>query len=140
IHAAQEALAQAGLTPEGPEPSRLAVVVGTALGGIDDAERALAGQGGVRALLGSHYDGPTWNLARWLGAEGPVLTVSTACASGATSLGVAADLLRAGRAGVALAGGGDVLRPLVPLRFHVLRSPTRDDVPAVRPRRRARLR
>jgi 3-oxoacyl-[acyl-carrier-protein] synthase II len=88
------------------------------------------GQGGARGLLGSLYDGPTWNLARWLGARGPVLTVSTACASGATSLGVAADLLRAGAADVAVAGGVDVLCRFVQRGFNVLRSLTRD---AVRP-------
>ncbi len=128
IHAAHEALAHAGLARARPEPFRLAVVVGTALGGIDDAGRALAGHGGVRALLGSHYDGPTWNLARWLRAEGPVLTVSTACASGASSLGIAADLLRAGRADVAVAGGADVLCRFVQRGFNVLRSLTRDEV------------
>lgn len=130
IHAAREALAQAGLDAGRAAAGRLAVVVGTALGGIDDAERAVRGQGGVRGLLGSLYDGPTWNLARWLGARGPVLTVSTACASGATSLGVAADLLRAGAADLAVAGGVDVLCRFVQRGFNVLRSLTRD---AVRP-------
>jgi 3-oxoacyl-[acyl-carrier-protein] synthase II len=130
VHAAREALAHAGLTDEPRAASRMAVVIGTALGGIDDAARAVRGQGGVPALVGSLYDGPTWNLARWLGAGGPVLTVSTACASGATSLGVAADLLRAGAAEVAIAGGVDILCRFVQRGFNVLRSLTRD---AVRP-------
>jgi 3-oxoacyl-(acyl-carrier-protein) synthase len=128
VHAAREALAHAGLTDEPRAASRMAVVIGTALGGIDDAARAVRGQGGVPALVGSLYDGPTWNLARWLGARGPVLTVSTACASGATSLGVAADLLRAGTAEVAIAGGVDVLCRFVQRGFNVLRSLTRDTV------------
>lgn len=128
IHAAREALTQAGFERAGPAPGRLAVVVGTALGGIDDAARALRDQGGLGALVGSLYDGPTWNLARWLNAGGPVVTVSTACASGATSLGVAADLLRAGQADVALAGGVDVLCRFVQRGFNVLRSLTRDEV------------
>src|SRR5262249_34372897 len=101
---------------------RVAVVVGTALGGTDGAPRAGRGEGGVRALCGSLYDGPTWNLARWLGAEGPVLTVSTACASGATSLGVAADLIRAGQADVAVARGVGGLCRLVPRGFNGLPS------------------
>ena len=130
IHAAREALETAGLRGALPEPGRVAVVIGTALGGIDDAGRALRGEGGVRALAGSLYDGPTRNLAGWLRAEGPVLTVSTACASGATSLGLAADLLREGRADVALAGGVDVLCRFVQRGFNALRSLTRD---AVRP-------
>jgi 3-oxoacyl-[acyl-carrier-protein] synthase II len=114
------------------------VVVGTALGGIDEARRALAAPGALGALAGAAYDGPARNLARWLGARGPVLTVTTACASGATSLGLGADLLRAGQADVVLAGGADVLCRFVQRGFNVLRSLTRD---AVRPfdRRRSGL-
>lgn len=130
IHAAREALETAGLRDAWPAPERIGVVVGTALGGIDEAGRALAARGGLGALAGSVYDGPTRNLARWLGARGPVLTVTTACASGATSLGLGADLVRAGRADVVLAGGADVLCRFVQRGFNVLRSLTRD---AVRP-------
>ena len=130
IQAAREALETAGLRDALPEPDRIGVVVGTALGGIDEASRALAAPGALSALAGSVYDGPTRNLARWLGARGPVLTVTTACASGATSLGLGADLLRAGQADVILAGGADVLCRFVQRGFNVLRSLTRD---AVRP-------
>jgi 3-oxoacyl-[acyl-carrier-protein] synthase II len=126
--AAQEALDQAGLARPVPDPSRVAVVTGTALGGIDDAERALEGVGGVRAVAGALFDGPTRRLHHWLGARGPVLAVSTACASGATSLGLAADLVRDGRADVALAGGADILCRFVMRGFNVLRSLTREEV------------
>jgi 3-oxoacyl-(acyl-carrier-protein) synthase len=128
----------AGLRGALPQPERIGVVIGTALGGIDEAGRALSMRGGLGALVGSVYDGPTRNLADWLGARGPVLTVTTACASGATSLGLGADLLRAGRADVVLAGGADVLCRFVQRGFNVLRSLTRD---AVRPfdRRRSGL-
>ena len=54
---------------------------------------------------------PRWPNAGpgpWLGACGPVLTLSTACASGATILGIGADLLRSGRPPWS-AGGVDVL-------------------------------
>ena len=126
VHAAMEALDTAGLQTGLPSPARVGVVIGTALGGIDDAERAVRGEGGLRRLAGSLYDGPTRDLARWLGARGPVLAVSTACASGATSLGLGADLLRDGRADVVLAGGVDVLCRFVQRGFNVLRSLTRD--------------
>jgi 3-oxoacyl-[acyl-carrier-protein] synthase II len=128
VHAAREALETAGLSHELPDGSRVAVVIGTALGGIDQASRALTGPAALGSLTGSAYDGPTRNLARWVGARGPVLTVTTACASGATSLGVAADLLRAGQADVVLAGGVDVLCRFVQRGFNVLRSLTRDSV------------
>jgi 3-oxoacyl-[acyl-carrier-protein] synthase II len=129
IQAAREALETAGLAAEGAlDPRRLAVVTGSALGGIDDAERAVRGQGGLAALLGALYDGPTRRLARWLRAEGPVIAVTTACASGASSLGLAADVLRAGRADVAVAGGADVLCRFVQRGFNVLRSLTREEI------------
>jgi 3-oxoacyl-(acyl-carrier-protein) synthase len=138
IHAAREALETAALRGAWPAPERVGVVVGTALGGIDVAERTLAEPRGLAALAGSAYDGPTRNLARWLGARGPALTVTTACASGATSLGLGADLLRTDQADVVLAGGADVLCRFVQRGFNVLRSLTRD---AVRPfdRRRSGL-
>ena len=112
------------------DPARLAVVVGTALGGVAEGERALAGAAGLRTLAGALYDSPARNLARGLGARGPVLTVSTACASGATALGVGAELVREGVADVVVAGGYDVLCRFVMKGFDVLRALTRD---AVRP-------
>ena len=82
----------------------------------------------MHALAGASYDGPTRQLARWLDATGPVLTISTACASGATSLGLGADLLRAGAATAVVAGGMDVLCRFVMRGFNHLRSLTRDEV------------
>ena len=97
VHAAREALETAGLRTDRPPPARIGVVIGTALGGIDAAEHAVRGEGGLRRLAGSLYDGPTRDLARWLGATGPVL-----------------------------AGGVDVLCRFVQRGFNVLRSLTRD--------------
>jgi len=128
VHAAREALEAAALREALPPAERIAVVVGTALGGIDEASRALGTRGRLRGVLGSAYDGPTRNLARWLGARGPAMTVTTACASGATSIGLGADLLRTDQADVVLAGGGDALCRFVQRGFNVLRSLTRDDV------------
>src|SRR4030095_7785954 len=55
------------------EPSRLAVVVGTALGGVEEGERALAGEGPRRRLRGALYDSPGGNLPRslWARARAP---------------------------------------------------------------------
>jgi 3-oxoacyl-[acyl-carrier-protein] synthase II len=57
-----------------------------------------------------------------------VITVSTACASGATALGVGADLLSAGAADLVVAGGYDILCRFVMRGFDALRSLTRDRV------------
>ena len=123
--AADDLLARTALAAD---PARLAVVVGTALGGVEELERALAPGGGLREAAGGLYDAPAHALARRLGARGPVLTVSTACASGATALGVAADLLRAGAADAVVAGGYDVLCRFVMRGFDALRSLTRERV------------
>ncbi len=52
---------------------------------------------------------PTAHVAQALGAKGPRMSLSTACTSGAAAIGVAADLLRAGRAPAAVAFGTDAL-------------------------------
>jgi 3-oxoacyl-[acyl-carrier-protein] synthase II len=128
LHAADEATRMARLSDAPAAGQRLAVVVGSALGGIGEAERFLAQPQNLHALAGAPYDGPTRQLAHWLGATGPVITLSTACASGATSLGLGADLLRAGAATAVVAGGVDILCRFVMQGFNRLRSLTRDEV------------
>jgi 3-oxoacyl-(acyl-carrier-protein) synthase len=108
------------------EPARVAVVLGTALGAVDEGERALGGDSRRGRLSRALYDAPAQALARWLGATGPVITVSTACASGATALGVGADLLRHGQADAVIAGGYDILCRFVMRGFDALRSLSRD--------------
>ena len=54
--------------------------------------------------------------------------MSTACASGATALGVGADLLRQDMADLVVAGGYDILCRFVMRGFDALRSLTRDEV------------
>lgn len=128
IHAASEALAMAQVSQSYRPDASLAVVIGSALGGIAEAERFQAQPHDVHALAAASYDGPTRALARWIGACGPVLSLSTACASGATSLGIGADLLRSGAATMVVAGGVDVLCRFVMLGFNNLRSLTREEV------------
>jgi 3-oxoacyl-[acyl-carrier-protein] synthase II len=126
LAAAEDLLARAGEPTA--DPARVAIVLGTALGGVDELERALDGERGPRAAAGALYDSPAHALARRLGARGPVLTVSTACASGATALGVGADLLAADRADLVVAGGYDALCRFVMRGFDALRSLTRERV------------
>jgi 3-oxoacyl-[acyl-carrier-protein] synthase II len=128
ILAASEALQMAHWHEASCTDQRLGVVIGSALGGIDQAEFLLERPRDLHALTDALYDGPTRNLAHWLRVTGPVMTISTACASGATSLGVAADLLRAGTATAVLAGGVDILCRFVMQGFNRLRSLTRDTV------------
>jgi 3-oxoacyl-[acyl-carrier-protein] synthase II len=110
------------------DPARIAVVVGTALGGVEELERALDKDLRPRRAAAALYDSPGRALARRLGSRGPELTVSTACASGATALGVGADLLRDDRADLVVAGGYDILCRFVMRGFDALRSLTRERV------------
>jgi 3-oxoacyl-(acyl-carrier-protein) synthase len=128
VSAADDLAAHSGLRSLGLPPARVAVVLGTALGGVEEGDRALAGDGRRRRLRDALYDAPAHNLARWLGCRGPVITVSTACASGATALALGADLLRAGEADAVVAGGYDVLCRFVMRGFNALRALTRDEV------------
>jgi len=114
--AAEEALASAGLAGRDWDPARVAVVVGTAAGGIDTLETQHR-----RLLTGGHTtvspmtlpaflpNMAAGHLALELGARGPSLQTSTACASGATALITACLLLRAGACDIAVAGGTDAM-------------------------------
>src|SRR5438552_7343355 len=107
LAAARDLLGRAALDAE---PARIGVVVGTALGGVEQLEHALDDKDRrARRVAGALYDSPGHALARHLGARGPDLTVSTACASGATALGVGAEWLRDDRADLVVAGGFDGL-------------------------------
>lgn len=101
IAAAREACERARL--DGVPRDRIALVVGTSLGEagvrVHDITRAVAGA---------------------LGVTGPQLTVSTACASSANAIGLGLDLLAMGAADVVIAGGTDVLTPLVHAGFSAL--------------------
>lgn len=130
IGAAAQALAAAGL-PEGTDPARIGLVLGTTTGGIGHSEtwfmRKLAGETAPPELL---YDHPAITVAHAaadaVGARGPRLALSTACSSGANALITAKDMLRAGLADVVLAGGADGLCQLPFYGFNSLRllSPT----------------
>jgi 3-oxoacyl-[acyl-carrier-protein] synthase II len=109
-------------------PERIAVIVGTALGGVEELDHALTDDRRARRALDGLYDSPAHALAGWLGARGPVLTVSSACASGATSLGLGAELLREGIADLVVAGGYDLLCRFVMRGFDALRSLARERV------------
>ncbi len=128
VSAADELCAETGSRPLPGDPDRVAVVVGTALGGVEEGEKALAGGRRLQRLRGALYDSPTQNLARWLGARGPAITMSTACASSATAIGVGADLLRQGVVDAVVAGGYDVLCRFVMRGFDALRSLTREEM------------
>ena len=105
---------------------RLAVVLGTTTGGIGHSEtwylaRLAGGRAPPELLL--HHPAATVGhaVAEAVSAAGPCLTLSTACASGAHAVMMAADVLRSGQADAVLAGGADAVCQLPFFGFASLR-------------------
>ncbi|GAA2471415.1 beta-ketoacyl-[acyl-carrier-protein] synthase family protein [Streptomyces mauvecolor] len=123
--AAYEAIHHAGLDHRTWDTSRVAVVIGTAAGGIATLEtqhRKLlsTGPGTLSPLTLTAYlpNMAAAHLALELGVTGPAFHTSSACASGATAIITAVLLLHAGQCDIALAGGTDaMITPLCAAAF-----------------------
>lgn len=121
-------------------PERLAVSLGSALGGVaygEDQHTAFLGTG-LRAvgptLAIAVYGGASGaHIAIELGAHGPNLANSSSCASGAVAVGEALRLIQRDEADAVLAGGAEA--PLAPLTFGafslIKAMSTRNDAPAL---------
>jgi 3-oxoacyl-[acyl-carrier-protein] synthase II len=128
--AARSALRDARLDTARLDGARVAVVVGTAFGGVqtfeDNHGRLIsAGPDAVNArfLPKGLANMVAGILSIELGAAGPSLVVSTACASGASALGIGLALLRSGAADIVACGGTDAsVTPLHVAGFHKLRA------------------
>jgi 3-oxoacyl-[acyl-carrier-protein] synthase II len=114
LEAAREAWRVSGAGGGAWDPRRAVVVLGATTGGMLEAEEAYRARtkGEIarmqaRPLVDFPVHVAADLVAQVLGLEGPRSTVVTACSSSATSIGLAADEIRAGRADVALAGGVD---------------------------------
>ncbi|HEY5057081.1 MAG TPA: beta-ketoacyl-[acyl-carrier-protein] synthase family protein [Acidobacteriaceae bacterium] len=93
------------------DPSTMAVIIGCGCGGRaadEEANRGLYTRnarisplGIVRAMSSSGAS----NIAIETGVTGPVLNISTACASGTHAIGLAFHMVRSGQAAAAIAGG-----------------------------------
>ncbi|MHA6761710.1 beta-ketoacyl-[acyl-carrier-protein] synthase family protein [Streptacidiphilus sp. PAMC 29251] len=112
VQAARLAVQDAALDPAVWDGARVAVVVGTSLGGWNSVEQAHAsmladGPELVSPLL--MVTGPVNMTAGYIAMDlkalGPNQVVSTACASGNTAIGYARMLLRGGACDIAIAGG-----------------------------------
>ncbi|MFJ7996880.1 beta-ketoacyl-[acyl-carrier-protein] synthase family protein [Streptomyces sp. NPDC096310] len=137
--AARQAVADAGLDPATWDGGRVGVVLGVGVGGVSVlADNALKlqehGPQSVSPLLVPMMipNAAAGEVAIALKARGPSLAPVTACASGATALVVARDLLVGGQCDVVVAGGAEsVLTPLVVTAFARMGAlSTRTDDPA----------
>jgi 3-oxoacyl-[acyl-carrier-protein] synthase II len=112
LAAAQEAIAEAGLTGGIADPERAGTLLGTAVGGMDKFDE------GVTTMRTQGYDRVSpfippasivnmcaHHLSHRFHTLGPLNTVATACASGTQAVGEAAELIRRGAADLVLTGG-----------------------------------
>ncbi len=116
VAASRLALADARLDHRAFDPTRVGVVVGTALGDISESVQYLErlftkGPALASPLLFPNLvlNAPASYTAMEINCIGPNLTVSQGETSGEQAIAVGCDLIRTGRADVVLAGGTDEL-------------------------------
>ncbi len=129
----QRALEHAGITPVPWAPRRAGVIVGTVLAGTTSGERylrkkAVGNEEASRGLEAYPLRAIAAVLARTAGFAGPVLTVSTACASGTDAIGLAYRKIASGSADLIVAGGVDAVCELAFSGFCALKVLTPDTV------------
>ncbi|HME72096.1 MAG TPA: beta-ketoacyl-ACP synthase [Myxococcota bacterium] len=113
---------------------RVGVVMGTSTSGVSDAEAALR-HNAAHGVLAPEFDYPQLEfggaagfVAAYLGSEGPVYTLSTACSSGARALASARSLLALGVCDAVVAGASDTLCGLTTNGFCALQAVS-DELP-----------
>ncbi|MGW7166988.1 beta-ketoacyl-[acyl-carrier-protein] synthase family protein [Streptomyces sp. NPDC054884] len=115
--AARRAVADAGLDRRTWEAERVGVVLGVGSNSLSAYVTEFGHLGAGRpervsplALPRSVPSMAAGEVAIDLGVRGPNFTTASACASGATAIGVARDLLRSGTCDIVLAGGSESAR------------------------------
>jgi nodulation protein E len=114
VIAARHAVIDSGLVFSEELAEATATIVGTGVGGqhtLDDGYFRLYGQNAARlhpfTIPRLMVNAAASQISMDLGLKGPAFAVASACASGAHAIGVALDMIRCGRASVALAGGAE---------------------------------
>jgi 3-oxoacyl-[acyl-carrier-protein] synthase II len=134
VAAATEAVGDASL--DGVyEPSRVGVLFGTAIGGIigiAEQHALLTERGPDRVspyfIPSVLVDAASGQIAISLGLRGPNYAPVSACATGSTAVGEAADVIRRGDADAVLAGGAEAcLHPLILAGFCAMRGLAAED-------------
>lgn len=126
LHVLDEALENARLTYDDLRSRRVGIAIGTTVacqldnipchdrirhGDLSDLSPALPYVTGI----------PAEYLRRLLGTDGPALTISNACSSGADALTIALEWLRTGRCDLVIAGGCDSVSKVAFNGFNALR-------------------
>ena len=128
VHAAGEAVRDAGLLDARIDPSRIGVFLGA--GTADLLRNETFYRTWITAGLDRARPSDAWNhflstpidaVAAQFGFEGPRGCVVAACSSSTIAIGRAVEAIRSNRADVALAGGADALARLTFTGFNQLR-------------------
>ncbi len=116
LAAAVLASQDAGLEVPVPNPERVGVYIGTAVGGYDKADEGIQKIRNEGLLRASPFALPAalpnmaaFHVSQYAGALGPNNTITTACATGTQTVGEAATAIRHGRADIIFAGGTEAL-------------------------------
>ncbi len=136
--ASLEALEHAGIDMEDETAERVAVLIGSGVGGIitiSEQIEVLNDRGPRRVnpflipmMLGDMASG---QVSMTIGAKGPNFSVVSACATGTDSIGEAAEMIRRGVVDVAIAGGSEAaICPIGVSGFNACKAlSTRNDDP-----------
>jgi 3-oxoacyl-[acyl-carrier-protein] synthase II len=109
IMAAREAFQSAGLQFDSPH-SRIGIVSGTTVGGMDKTEIEYASRNFDSGFIQTHPSGDSTDcIVDYLKIDGYRTTISTACSSAANAIMHAAKLIKHGFLDIALVGGTDAL-------------------------------
>ena len=133
VEAYREAIRCAGVDPRDFDPERVGVCLGSSHSGLvrteEVAQHVYRKQWDrirpriVAATLVSHC---TSIIKRMSGARGRVITISSACASSNSAVGIGADLVRRGELDLVVAGGADTVSLSVMAGFNALRVISHD--------------
>ena len=139
--AAEEALRDSGLDLAAEDPWRVAVSLGTAVGGTTRLEHdyVAVSARGERWEVDHRAAGPHLHrafspsalaseVAEEFGAHGPVQTVSTGCTSGLDAIGYGFQTIEEGKADVCIAGASDSpISPITVACFDAIKATSPDN-------------
>ncbi len=127
VSSAKMALDDSALDLDKINPEKVGVCVGSGLGGVlfHEEQMIAMNEFGLRkanplGIVKVMPNAINSHISVELGLKGPNLTISTACSSGAHSIGGAFNLIRYGKAEVMIAGGAEA--PLTPFTFGAYNS------------------
>jgi 3-oxoacyl-[acyl-carrier-protein] synthase-1 len=106
--------------------------IGVCLGSCDNGSEASLNAHREQLTTGNFPQGyelrfqgasfPAESIAEKFGIRGPVMTIATACASGASAIVRGAELIQAGLCNAVIAGGADIVSETVLMGFHALEA------------------